>query len=337
MLFLNIFMIGVHLTTASSVIDYISKPNNLLLLEDKVYKQIYFGSKLDNDEDFVKIQTEMVSSVMISPILDPTSKDRVLEIVSLETVMELLKLNVNCTKQSIWVNNPYLTVLIDVGNKTLFQINQIFMEPIFFKSWPCAYLEQSYIFILPSIEQVYELQLLQQQIVPVKPNQSLYERRKNLNGYILQVGCKVTGLPYLVIDPEPIGIHGYLSKLCMEEFNFKIHWIEQETYGTKTNGTWNGAMKELIDNNIDVAMMEISHSPERLEDIAVSYPGRLEKSCVYFWKQPYVALSPMSYFDVFDLSFWIGAGLTIIACSLIIFTIDNIWCRHNGYNSSHYK
>jgi hypothetical protein len=335
-LFLNIFMIGVQLTKAISVIDFISKTDNLLQLEDIMYDQIYFESKLDYDEDFVKIKAEIVSSVMISPSLYPTSKERTLEIVSLETVIELLKLNVHCTKHSIWVKNPYRTVLIDVGNKTLIQINQILMEPKNLKSFPCAYPKQSYFFILSSNDHVYELQLLQQQIVPVEPNQSLYERRKNLNGYILQVGCIVTGLPYLLFNPEPFGIHGDLSKLFMQEFNFRINWIEQDTYGTKKNGTWNGVMKELIDNNVDVAMMELSHSPERFEDISVSYPGRLEKACVYFWKQPYAALSPMSYFDVFHIYFWIGAGLTIIACSLMIFTIDKIWCRHYGYNSNHY-
>jgi hypothetical protein len=60
-----------------------------------------------------------------------------LEIVSLETVIELLKLNVHCTKHSIWVKNPYHTVLIDVGNLTLIQINQILMEPKNLKSFPC--------------------------------------------------------------------------------------------------------------------------------------------------------------------------------------------------------
>jgi hypothetical protein len=73
MLFLNIFMIGVHLTKAVSLIDFISNTDNLLQLEHIMYDQIYFESKLDYDEDFVKIQDEIVSSVMISPSLDPTS------------------------------------------------------------------------------------------------------------------------------------------------------------------------------------------------------------------------------------------------------------------------
>ena len=74
----------------------------------------------------------------------------------------------------------------------------------------------------------------------------MYQRRKNLNGIQLKANN---------VESYKGKLHNEILALFMEEFNFTIEWLPfPGSYGfyDPVNKIWNGMMKELIENEIDL-------------------------------------------------------------------------------------
>ena len=74
----------------------------------------------------------------------------------------------------------------------------------------------------------------------------MYERRKDLTGIRLKIN---------EVNTYEDQLHKAILEIFRKEFNFTIELLPYPgTYGTydPINGSWNGMMKELIENEIDL-------------------------------------------------------------------------------------
>ena len=135
----------------------------------------------------------------------------------------------------------------------------------------------------------------------------MYERRKDLTGIQLKINKLKS---YNLIKHEEI------LELFREEFNFTIEWLPYPgSYGyyDPINESWNGMMKELIENEIDFGPYDFTQLASR--NMFASPGLALTKTyiVVYFWKAPNLS-SPgwFSMLKTFSFDFWMLSMAAII-------------------------
>ena len=85
-------------------------------------------------------------------------------------------------------------------------------------------------------------------------NEDFHERRSVFNGAKIRITI-TPFMPFFEFDHDgnPSGIIGDALNLFQKRFNFTIDWISFHGHGTiSANGSWTGAIKDLINNDLDV-------------------------------------------------------------------------------------
>ena len=82
-----------------------------------------------------------------------------------------------------------------------------------------------------------------------------------------------------------------LLLVFQEKFNFTIKWRPNSKYGTCVNNSCNGIMKQLVNYEIDVTILDFTHTFER---IAYASPG--VQSSLSIFAQKYLCKCERTYF-----------------------------------------
>ena len=154
----------------------------------------------------------------------------------------------------------------------------------------------------------------------------MYQRRKNLNGIQLKINN---------VKSYKGKLHKEILALFREEFNFTIEWLPfPGSYGTydPINKSWNGMMKELTENEIDLGPYDFTQLAIRN---MVASPGlTLTKTyvVVHFWRAPNHSPGWFSMLNTFSIEFWI---LSIVAIIIIFLSLHLTQLMEPKYKKSH--
>ena len=154
----------------------------------------------------------------------------------------------------------------------------------------------------------------------------MYKRRKNLNGIQLKANN---------VESYKGKLHNEILALFMEEFNFTIEWLPfPGSYGfyDPVNKIWNGMMKELIENEIDLGPYDFTQIDVRNTFASPGLTLSKDYVVVYFWKAPNQSPGWFSMLDTFSIEFWI---LSIVAIIIIFLSLHLTQLMERKYKKSH--
>ncbi|KAI4485059.1 hypothetical protein M0802_012817 [Mischocyttarus mexicanus] len=173
---------------------------------------------------------------------------------------------------------------------------------------------------------------LNEKTVQIDPK-SIYERRKNLQGLVMNA-VVVKDSPFLKIqDGKFDGVFGrVLTELCTT-LNFSFYVVsEVEEYGSwnQYENTWSGAIGEIYYGRADISISDFAMTSSRLNVVDFSFPFFLTRNC-FFFRDPHIfAIKWSTYFSTFTYTVWIIIFLLLIASSiLLIFLKIKIGTNHN--------
>ena len=92
----------------------------------------------------------------------------------------------------------------------------------------------------------------------------MFDRRSDLTGVDIEVNS------WPLQDYRYFKQFKELLLVFQEKFNFTIKWRPNSKYGTCVNNSCNGIMKQLVNHEIDVTILDFTHTFER---IAYASPG----------------------------------------------------------------
>ncbi|PNF31731.1 hypothetical protein B7P43_G12192 [Cryptotermes secundus] len=117
---------------------------------------------------------------------------------------------------------------------------------------------------------------------------SFYERRNNMHGVTLKVSAyqspPLTELKHNVHKLEIGGMFGEVWYSLSRELNYTtdVHSPEDNAMGASSkNGTWNGIIRMLMDQVVDVAVADVTMTSRRAVVIDFSVPLILGRSCIF--------------------------------------------------------
>ena len=154
----------------------------------------------------------------------------------------------------------------------------------------------------------------------------MYQRRKNLNGIQLKANN---------VESYKGKLHNEILALFMEEFNFTIEWLPfPGSYGfyDPVNKIWNGMMKELIENEIDLGPYDFTQIAVRNTFASPGLTLSKDYVVVYFWKAPNQSPGWFSMIYTFSFEFWI---LSIVAIIIIFLLFHLTQLMEPKYKKSH--
>ena len=115
---------------------------------------------------------------------------------------------------------------------------------------------------------------------------TIYSRRNNFNGYMIKAYFS-NSVPFGFLDQSGsfVGYHGEIGTLVARKLNLTLNLTQIEVWGVKSkDGTWNGAIKDLKDNLVDMAMASFSQMSERLEVTDAGFTPHAFSYDLSYWK-----------------------------------------------------
>ena len=116
-------------------------------------------------------------------------------------------------------------------------------------------------------------------------NKNIFDRRSDLTGVDIEVNS------WPLQDYRYFKQFKELLLVFQEKFNFTIKWRPNSKYGTCVNNSCNGIMKQLVNYEIDVTILDFTHTFER---IAYASPG--VQSSLSIFAQKYLCKCERTYF-----------------------------------------
>ena len=132
-----------------------------------------------------------------------------------------------------------------------------------------------------------------------------------------------------------------LKKLASDlDFEFTLYIVQDETYGQKKNGTWDGMMKDLIDHTAHFAVAAFSITRVRQKAIDFTYPYFFSGFSVLYSDRTRET-NMLAFLEPFDIIVWfaimISANFTAVAMALFEWNSPfglNPWGRKRKHNYS---
>ena len=172
--------------------------------------------------------------------------------------------------------------------------------------------------------------------------QSIWERRKDLNGCQLRI-CYVDSFPENTIATDPKELKSInpkftlisgnetmyggkenaieLIKLLAYDLNFTISWVKAEdnSYGVydPEKKVWNGLIGLLVRDRADFCSSRLIHTSARSK--VISFTTEIEEyQFGLFMASPSVSPSWYTFLDVFDYWYWCAIMIIFVSSSLVL-------------------
>ena len=167
---------------------------------------------------------------------------------------------------------------------------------------------------------------------------SIWDRRKDLRGMVLQVATLQSGTKVVDLNKTTNAFHGPfidLLRLLEEDLNFTatIAPSRDGFWGSETsNGTWNGLVGMLVDGVVDVAWAPLTFNLER--SLVIQCSPILEQLKIGFAIKPVGnrdKLDMFSVLEIFTWKSWISITLLLILFILIL------WAYLSFYSKGQHK
>ncbi|EFJ50217.1 hypothetical protein VOLCADRAFT_89121 [Volvox carteri f. nagariensis] len=119
-------------------------------------------------------------------------------------------------------------------------------------------------------------------------------------------------------------------------FQYDMYVSEINAGGTKSNGTWNGVVGELVAKRADVALFPLTRTASRLEAIDCTY-SYYDAGLALLVGDGQTAPGPLSVVAPFEVTLWITLLFTIIGVALLFWGLDAYgkWIRNKQFNALH--
>lgn len=144
--------------------------------------------------------------------------------------------------------------------------------------------------------------------------QSVESRRSDLHGITLKAhydGGVVKLDGYIDEGGNFLGYNGEIATLVSKRFNVTYDLSPLKTYGIKLkNGSYTGTVKELKENNLDLAIGLFDHLPERLEVTEGGFTSFFIGNEIFYWKAKELVV-------IFNLIFTKELWITLIISLLV--------------------
>ena len=116
------------------------------------------------------------------------------------------------------------------------------------------------------------------------------------------------------------------------KFNFTIKWKPPPNggiYGGCVNNSCNGIMEHLVNHEVDIAILDFTHTFERISYASPGFTLNEKTLVVYFWKTSNISADFFSMLWVFSSEFW----LVLIGAIIIFFfafCLTKLLEKHHG-------
>ena len=117
------------------------------------------------------------------------------------------------------------------------------------------------------------------------------------------------------------------------KFNFTIKWKPPPNggiYGGCVNNSCNGIMKQLVDHEIDITILDFTHTFDRIAYASPGFTLQKKTIVVYFWKTSNISADFFSILWVLSTEFW----LVLIGAIIIFFLalcLTKLLEKHHGF------
>ena len=193
----------------------------------------YFDGLLidyNNDEDLENLKNIAMDNFILTEERKNCEAGNILKVAKLQEMFSYS----NASSFQKYVKNPCLTYLvIQESSENLIKAQKELKIP-----------GQPYFFAIDKTGDLLEVQIFSQKIVSVKSNISAIERRSDFNGAVVKMAQSATN-PYKLFIP-----------IVQNQLNFTIENEKYEGFGSVVNGSWIGAVRQLMEFEIDVGMLQ---------------------------------------------------------------------------------
>ena len=194
---------------------------------DFEYFDAFLLDQMDADDtSFENAKVQALTHFIVSKEPDNCQMGNILKVVDLKE----LKVYSKSQNYIEYIKNPCLTFMATFENE---QNLKSIMKDVRIPGQP-------YIFAMNKDGVLFEIQIFSQRIVQIKKGVSTMERRSDFNG------AKVK-----LVDYE-VDLYRTFLPIVRNQLNFTIEKVDYQGYGSIMDGKWNGAIKQLIDSEIDV-------------------------------------------------------------------------------------
>nr|QNL15103.1 ionotropic receptor 6 [Aulacocentrum confusum] len=159
---------------------------------------------------------------------------------------------------------------------------------------------------------------------------SLYQRRNDLFGQTLRV-VSVHDPPSSIVmtdDKEIVNVGGFfggIMELLKESMNCTITYQVADEFGNLLdNGSWTGAINQLVDKTSDIAAAELMMTADRLESVKFTTPLYSTKTRTFIKKPSSSTLKWDAYISPFSFGIWSTMGIMIVLTSISISVIKSL-------------
>ncbi|XP_021933555.1 probable glutamate receptor [Zootermopsis nevadensis] len=160
----------------------------------------------------------------------------------------------------------------------------------------------------------------------------LYERRNNLHGVGMK-GVSLHNPPVTILRKSKDGIvtvdgfFGSVWSMLESRLNFSTSFRRATAYGTLVNGSWNGMIKMLRTQEVDVALSEFTMTKERLGAVEFTFPLIFTRYYVFIQQLSHDVLSWDDFLQPFSTGLWLTVCASVLVLAFLLSTLHNLGRR----------
>lgn len=141
--------------------------------------------------------------------------------------------------------------------------------------------------------------------------------------------------PYVNLKPDHKELRGndryegycidLMNKLAAQlQFNFVLHEVADGAYGKLKNGTWNGMIRELLDWNADLAIVDLTITKERQSAVDFTHPFMTLGIAILYKKPKLEEAELYSFLMPFSKVVWLSMGSAYLGTSIALWVVSRL-------------
>ena len=251
-----------------------------------------FIQDMDNDE-----KLEILKNLAMKlPLLTKDPKICTFPVLEVSNLEKIQSLSIP-SKDTSYLKDPCLTLIMIFDDyqdlEMLAKTVQIPGQPYFFA-----------IKLQEDLE-VFEVQTYSRKVVPVN-SQNVLERRSDFNGAPIRMTIHKDDKFWMFME--------HIQK----SMNFTTEEVNFEGFGNLLNGSWSGSIKQLMENEIDIAPLALTIIKERLQVVDAGFGFDQTRIEFFFSRTSSESISWWAWITVFEAKSWILIGISFVVLSLIL-------------------